>query len=417
MIQVENLRLKAVDSDLCVTNKGETHLLYKKCVDSDPEQIFSFKSNNFQDNNYFLMNISKNPEFVMSIFNGNEVNNNYLNLWSGWRSSLNPVVFRYELLKNGSYHIKSLSGKCIGSQNQTVKEDENLVINDSGGKNSELVVIPPVIPNFSGKNKIDLGTKYRFKIQHTELCMTNMKNDQHPDLGMKNCDKNNINQIFYIKNINSKGKTFYQIKSSNEPQFAITLSNGEETNNTRVHLWNDWDGRLEPTTFLLEVLKNGSYFFKTASGKCVGPQNDLPKSEGLIRVTDCKQTSQFGAVSETNKLEKEKSIKPKTLLGDNQETKKKEFCIKYCIPNDSKNLLKCYNRNFKPCFPCKYEEKKNYKNPKKAQELCTTACRVIKGEQTCDFYAYFNNEKKIINKEILDEFGINAMRKYLLKLK
>ena len=202
LVQGENLRLKAVDSDLCVTNKGETHLVYKKCVDSNPEQIFSFKSNNFQDNNYFLMNLSRNPQLAMSIFNGNEVNNNYLNLWGSWRTRLNPVVFRYELLKNGSYHIKSLSGKCIGSQNQTVKEDENLVINDCGGKNSELVVIPPVTPNFSGKNKIELGTKYRFKIQDTELCMTNMKNDKHPDLGLKNCDKNNINQIFYIQTIN-----------------------------------------------------------------------------------------------------------------------------------------------------------------------------------------------------------------------
>jgi hypothetical protein len=81
-----------------------------------------------------------------------------------------------------------------------------------------------------------------------------------------------------------------------------------------------------------------------------------------------------------------------------------EFCSTKCQSNEKLNSQVCFKNGVKSCRPCSFNGSTNDELGKDSQELCSVACRSIKKDR-CDFYAYVDENKKVINKRLLNRFG------------
>jgi hypothetical protein len=82
----------------------------------------------------------------------------------------------------------------------------------------------------------------------------------------------------------------------------------------------------------------------------------------------------------------------------------KEFCSTKCQSNEKLNSQVCFKNGVKSCKPCSFNGSTKDELGKDSQELCRIACRSIKKDR-CDFYAYVDENKKVINKRLLNRFG------------
>lgn len=92
------------------------------------------------------------------------------------------------------------------------------------------------------------------------------------------------------------------------------------------------------------------------------------------------------------------------------------FCAENCKPDNDEQAKKCYKGEIKDCRSCEY--KGNVRTPRSqdATKLCKKACNALVGTNTCDFYSFINTQKKIINRTLLNRFGLDKLKKLLLKL-
>lgn len=90
------------------------------------------------------------------------------------------------------------------------------------------------------------------------------------------------------------------------------------------------------------------------------------------------------------------------------ETKGKNFCENYCVPNLAGKTKVCFDQGYKRCQSCIYKNEINIHNNVDSNELCTKACNALVGSNFCEFYAFFNNKKKMINANLLKKFGFNT---------
>jgi len=91
------------------------------------------------------------------------------------------------------------------------------------------------------------------------------------------------------------------------------------------------------------------------------------------------------------------------------------FCKTYCVPNLQSKYKKCWMKGVKTCNSCQYKEIRNINNNRDTDSLCQNACNAIKNSNICAYYPYTNNNKKIINKNILNKFNLRLFRRYLRK--
>ena len=92
----------------------------------------------------------------------------------------------------------------------------------------------------------------------------------------------------------------------------------------------------------------------------------------------------------------------------------KDFCSTKCKSDSSSKSQVCFKDGVKKCKTCSFNG--NKKNPlgKDSEELCKIVCRSI-NNQKCDFYAYIDDKKKIINKPLLNRFGRIFVNKFMRK--
>ena len=94
------------------------------------------------------------------------------------------------------------------------------------------------------------------------------------------------------------------------------------------------------------------------------------------------------------------------------------FCKNNCVVNFNQKSKKCYDDGMKKCFSCKTNPASaQFKNNPDANLICRIACNNLKDKNTCDYYGYNNNKKKLLRNDLLSKLGLKAFRKYLLKLK
>jgi hypothetical protein len=93
----------------------------------------------------------------------------------------------------------------------------------------------------------------------------------------------------------------------------------------------------------------------------------------------------------------------------------KEFCSSKCKPNRSAPVKKCFKGSVQNCNSCAFNGNKKDEKSKDSDELCKVVCNAIDKENTCEFYTYIDDKKKVINKKLLNRFGRIFIKKYLKK--
>jgi len=76
-----------------------------------------------------------------------------------------------------------------------------------------------------------------------------------------------------------------------------------------------------------------------------------------------------------------------------------KFCKSKCSNNKSSNEGVCFKNGVKKCKSCSFKGNKKTAKGKENDKLCSIVCKSINNQQ-CDFYAYLDNKKKVINKKI-----------------
>jgi len=91
-----------------------------------------------------------------------------------------------------------------------------------------------------------------------------------------------------------------------------------------------------------------------------------------------------------------------------------KFCKSKCSNNKSSNEGVCFKNGVKKCKSCSFKGNKKTAKGKENDKLCSIVCKSINNQQ-CDFYAYLDNKKKVINKKLLNKFGKIFVTKFLQK--
>jgi hypothetical protein len=92
----------------------------------------------------------------------------------------------------------------------------------------------------------------------------------------------------------------------------------------------------------------------------------------------------------------------------------RQFCQTKCANNKSAKEGVCFKNGVKKCKACSFTGLKQTPKGKESQQLCSIVCRSINA-QKCDFYAYIDDKKKVINKRLLNRFGRIFVTKFLQK--
>merc|ERR1712032_193047 len=74
----------------------------------------------------------------------------------------------------------------------------------------------------------------------------------------------------------------------------------------------------------------------------------------------------------------------------------RQFCQTKCANNKSSKEGVCFKNGVKKCKACSFTGNKTTPKGKESQQLCSIVCRSI-NNQKCDFYAYIDDKKKVIN--------------------
>merc|ERR1712210_219919 len=90
----------------------------------------------------------------------------------------------------------------------------------------------------------------------------------------------------------------------------------------------------------------------------------------------------------------------------------RQFCQTKCANNKSSKEGVCFKNGVKKCKACSFTGNKTTPKGKESQQLCSIVCRSI-NNQKCDFYAYIDDKKKVINKRLLNRFGRIFVTKFL----
>ena len=94
----------------------------------------------------------------------------------------------------------------------------------------------------------------------------------------------------------------------------------------------------------------------------------------------------------------------------------KDFCSTKCSSNKSSKTTVCFNDGVKKCKSCSFNGNKKDSKGKDSQELCNTVCKSINNDK-CDFFAYVDDKKRVINKRLLNRFGRIFVKKFIKKQK
>ena len=93
----------------------------------------------------------------------------------------------------------------------------------------------------------------------------------------------------------------------------------------------------------------------------------------------------------------------------------REFCSTKCQSNEKSESQVCFKNGVKSCKSCSFNGNANDELGKDSQELCSVVCKSIKKDK-CDFYAYVDENKKVINRRLLNRFGRIFVNKFVEKM-
>jgi len=93
----------------------------------------------------------------------------------------------------------------------------------------------------------------------------------------------------------------------------------------------------------------------------------------------------------------------------------RDFCAKQCQSDSLSKLQVCFKDGIKKCRSCSFKGNKKSSFGKDAHELCNTVCKSI-NSKPCDFYAYVDDHKRVINRRLLNRFGRIFVSRYIEKL-
>merc|ERR1712160_51644 len=234
------------------------------------------------------------------------------------------------------------------------------------------------------------GGKYLIKNKNSKKCIHSRKMrkyNQH--FNHYNCNKRNSAQQYYIINAKAKSRKL-KIKKNNR--------------RSRVP-------KKGP--------KVGPKGKGPKKGPKEGPKGKGPKGKGPKVGPKGKGPKGKGPKGKGPKGNKMKYRKKKTLkfmkgkYSFNLKTGKK-FCSTKCKNNPSSKDGFCFMGGVKKCKGCSFTGDKKSAKGKESQQLCSIVCRSIKNK-TCNFYAYIDEKKKVINKKLLNRFGRIFTTKFLQK--
>merc|ERR1711957_909072 len=185
-----------------------------------------------------------------------------------------------------------------------------------------------------------------------------------------------------------------------------------------------------PQRFLMDSIGGGRYLIKNQnSKKCIQnnsySSNNYHYNQYPCKINDARQ--QFYVVNVKKiKLKVKKSKRKSMKYGKNKNLKfmkgkytfnlktGTKFCKSKCSNNKSSNEGVCFKNGVKKCKSCSYKGNKKTAKGKENDKLCSIVCKSI-NNQKCDFYAYLDNKKKVINKKLLNKFGKIFVTKFLQK--
>merc|ERR1712160_30540 len=159
---------------------------------------------------------------------------------------------------------------------------------------------------------------------------------------------------------------------------------------------------------------------RVPKGKGMKPKGKVPKGKGIkgrvpkgkgIKGRVPKRKGMKGRVPKGkgikgNKMKYRKNKTLKFMKGKYSFNLKtgKAFCSTKCAINKSSKERYCFKKGAKKCKACSFTGNKKSAKGKESQQLCSIVCRSIKNK-TCNFYAYIDEKKKVINKKLLNRFG------------
>jgi len=156
---------------------------------------------------------------------------------------------------------------------------------------------------------------------------------------------------------------------------------------------------------------------KGKSGKKIGGKSGIkPKGKPGKKIGGKSGIKPKGKPGKANKMKYRKKKTLKFMKGKYSFNLKtgREFCSTKCSNNKSSNEGVCFKNGIKKCKSCSFTGNKTAPKGKESEALCKIVCRSINNKK-CDFYAYIDNKKKVINKKLLNKFGRIFVMKFLQK--
>ena len=254
--------------------------------------------------------------------------------------------------------------------------------------------------------------------------------------GMGNYIKQgNCNRSYYVMwKFVKIGRRF---KMQNKKGIEVSLYHYTKSTNTYLYGYNKNNSRTNQQWHLQKI--SGKYRFKNHySKKCI--YNPSPSSlNSIYRQYPCSTATnqQFRIMQHGKSIQlpfaKKIGISLKTKKNKRKMKYRKKktlkfmkgkykfnlntgnaFCSSKCKNNSSAKERVCFFKGTKRCKSCSFKGNKKTVQGKKNHELCSIVCRSI-NNQSCKFFAYSNNKKKVINRGLLNKFGKIFAKKYLRK--
>jgi hypothetical protein len=94
----------------------------------------------------------------------------------------------------------------------------------------------------------------------------------------------------------------------------------------------------------------------------------------------------------------------------------KEFCSSKCENDETSKKAICFEKGIKECHSCSFKGSTKDEKGKDSEALCKIACKSI-NDKKCDFYAYLDDDRKVINKRLLNRFGRIFVKNFIKKMK
>jgi len=94
-----------------------------------------------------------------------------------------------------------------------------------------------------------------------------------------------------------------------------------------------------------------------------------------------------------------------------------KFCKTQCSLNYRGHKKKCFFNGVKDCRSCKYKHSfVKSQESKELNHLCKSACNLVIGESSCQYYPYINSNHKIFNQHLIAKHILRKLKRNLYRL-